>query len=184
MNNIKEQWKPIKGYEGLYEISNKGRIKSLPKKVKRGNGYMTTTTQIRTTHLDKNGYERITLSNKFGNKRNELVHRLVAIVFIPNPNNLSDVNHINEVKHHNFVENLEWCTHKHNCNHGTSSNRIGKKLSKSVYQYDINGNFIKQWNSVSEVSRVTGFSKGNISLNCRGGSITCNGFKWSYTPLH
>ena len=182
---MKEQWRDIKGYEGLYQTSNSGRIKSLPRLVRRGTaGFMKTTTQIRITHLGKKGYERVTLSNHKGKKRNELVHRLVAIAFLPNPNELPDVNHKNEVKHHNFLSNLEWCTHKYNCNHGTSPKRIGSKLSKKTYQYAMDGCFVKEYKSLSEAARVTNLSKSNIAMVCNGQYKQSGGYKWSYTPLY
>lgn len=106
-----EIWKPIKGYEGIYEISNKGRIKSISSGL------------IRKQLTDKWGYNMINLS-KEGKKTRFFVHRLVASAFLDNPNKLPQINHKDEDKTNNCVENLEWCTQKYNNEYGTRKERI------------------------------------------------------------
>lgn len=105
MGGIKEAWKPIEGYEGIYEVSDQGRIRN----VKRGGRIMTLS---KVTH----GYLASNLS-KDGKTRSILVHRLVAKAFIPNPDNKPQVNHIDGIKDHNIAPNLEWVTAQENLNH-------------------------------------------------------------------
>ena len=121
---MEEVWKDIVGYEGKYQVSNLGRVKSLNY---RGN---TNKEVIMTITKNKNGYLKIGLS-KNNKRKNYLIHRLVAQAFIDNPNKYDEVNHKDEDKSNNRVENLEWCTHKENCYYGTrikrsSENRKGK----------------------------------------------------------
>lgn len=104
MNN--EKWKPVVGYEGLYEVSNFGRVKSLRRGI------------IMKLQINQDGYPYVGLFRD-GKPKMKTVHRLVALAFLENPQNYPEVNHIDEVKHHNNVENLEWCTHKHNLTCGT-----------------------------------------------------------------
>lgn len=124
---MEEIWKDIKGYEGLYQVSNLGRVKSLPRLMWNGKGYFMSKEKILKSGT-VNGYKQVTLC-----KNNEqepfLVHRLVAEAFIPNPNNLPQVNHIIDDFEHrsdNRVENLEWCTAEYNSNYGTHNEKISK----------------------------------------------------------
>lgn len=119
-----EEWRDIIGYEGIYQISNLGRVKSL-------NYNNTGKEGLRELDDDKYGYKVINLY-KNGKGKRYSVHRLVAIAFIPNPNNLPQVNHINEIKNDNRVENLEWCTNEYNHNYGTRNKRSGESKSKKV----------------------------------------------------
>lgn len=115
-----EEWRDIKGYEGLYQISNLGRVKSL--RDNHGN--------YREKILNpsnRKGYLIVSLCRK-GRKREFKVHRLVALHFIDNPNNYSQVNHKDENKENNRVDNLEWCTPKYNSNYGTRTQRASEKL--------------------------------------------------------
>lgn len=93
-----------------------------------------------------------------------LVHRLVAEAYLPNPNNLPEINHRDECKEHNYLNNLEWSSRESNCNYGTRNERIGK----AVAQYDKEGNFIAEFVSISEASRQTGVNLNCISNCCRG----------------
>jgi len=110
-------WRPIKGYEGRYEISEDGQVKSLPK-IK---GFYIRGELILKTSLDKNGYVRVTLSDENGKSKTKKVHRLVAEAYIPNPNNLPEVNHCNGIKTDNSVNNLEWTTNVDNIRHAIKS---------------------------------------------------------------
>ena len=115
-NIINEIWRPVKGYEGLYEVSNLGRVKSVERTVfyKDGRTYMHKG-QIMTGSDNGKGYRVVSL--RTGNKRTDkLIHRLVAEAFIPNPDNKKEIDHINTDKTDNRVENLKWCTRKENCN--------------------------------------------------------------------
>ena len=120
-----EVWKDIKGYEGLYQVSNLGNVMSLHYRGTKNKK------QLLKPAKDKDGYLSIALY-KDGKTKQYRVHRLVASAFIPNPNNYSQVNHINEIKDDNRVENLEWCTAKYNNNYGdrrkhASQSQLGEK---------------------------------------------------------
>ena len=119
------EWRDIEGYEGLYQVSNLGRVRSLNCRGHKG------CIGILTPRLDGKGYEMVALY-KEGKARNTKIHRLVAQAFIPNPNNYPQVNHKDENKTNNDVKNLEWCTNEYNHNYGTRNERVGKSLSKKV----------------------------------------------------
>lgn len=174
-----EIWKDIKGYEELYQVSNMGRIKSLKRKAKNKNGYritnekiikpvLTSTCKYYTVGLCKNKKRKILL-----------VHRLVAQAFIPNPNNYKEVNHKDENKQNNNVNNLEWCNHQYNMHYGKCLKMISiNQHRKKINQYDLEGNFIKQWESVSDIKKELNIT--NIASCCKGRYKQCNGYIWKY----
>ena len=179
----KEEWKPIKEYENLYEISNYGRIRSLDRKIYH---YASKNKlQLKRGKIIKpinNGkYYVITLS-KNGKLKQYYVHKLVAQAFISNPNNLPEVNHKDENKLNNNVNNLEWCNRKYNCNYGTRNERIIAKKSKPVNQYDLDGNFIRTWKSATEAAKILKINDTSITRCCRKeyGAKTSGGSKWEY----
>lgn len=179
MNEIIEEWKPIEGYEGLYEVSNMGRVKSLGNDKSRKD-------KILFQYENKSGYLYVTLC-KDNKLRSFRVHRLVATAFIPNPNNLPTVNHINEIKNDNRLDNLEWMNMKQQINHGTCIQRRAEKerngvRSKQVYQYDKNHNLIKIWQSTRECGR-NGYKQGNVAACCRSELKHYKNYIWSYIPL-
>lgn len=141
---MQEVWKDIKGYEGLYQVSNFGRIKSLERKRIDRNQILPE--KILSIRKKENGYLTVSL-NKNTKDKKHLVHRLVAQAFIPNIDNKPCINHKDENKTNNNVDNLEWCTHKYNSNY----NNLFKKRYKKVNQYDLQGNFIKEWNSIKHI---------------------------------
>ena len=135
---MQEIWEDIEGYEGLYQVSNKGRVKSLSRLVVRVGkpNYITKEKILKCSELKGTGYPSVRLGSN-NNFKSMLVHRLVAQAFIPNPNNLPCVNHKDETRNNNDVRNLEWCTQKYNCNYGTARQRNslhnkGKKLSQET----------------------------------------------------
>ncbi|WAX17991.1 DNA endonuclease [Streptococcus phage SG586P1] len=176
----KEIWKDITGYEGLYQVSDQGRVKSLERKFHIWHGgeriQKERILKQATTH---NGYLRVTLYA--GDKPKTLkVHRLVCEAFHKNPNNKPEVNHINENRTDNRACNLEWCTRRENCNHGTHNERVAKALSKTVGQFSLDGKLIKVWQSASEVRRQIGFNQGYVSAAARGEHKQAYGFIWKY----
>ena len=180
-----EIWKDIKGYEGLYQVSNLGRVKSLY--VHNG-----TNERILKQDTEKFGYKRVLLY-KGKNHKKYKVHRLVAEAFIPKPMGKNIVNHKDEDKSNNVVSNLEWCTQKYNINYGTRTKRAinnpnyikgvlknKKRLSKKVYQYDIRNNLLKVWSSTKECDN-SGYISSNVSRCCTGKLKTYKGYKWRYS---
>ena len=192
---MEEIWRDIRGYEGLYQVSNLGRVKSLERTVFRGNGHGRHTIKEKIKKPFEDTYLQVNLNN--GKKKHYLVHRLVAETFIPNPDNKPCIDHINTDKYDNRVENLRWCTMKENQNnpltrkHMSESNkgekshmwgRRGKLCwnSKPVVQMDLNGKVIKVWDSVADIGREWGINPTHISACCRGERNTSNGYKWKY----
>lgn len=167
-----EIWKDIKNYEGLYQVSNLGRIRSFYNYKRNGNNILTP--QI------KRGYYQVGLRKDKKRKWYQL-HRLIATAFIPNPKNLPQVNHKDENKTNNSIDNLEWCTVSYNNCYGTRLKRVKEKTSRAVLQYDLKGNFIKEYNSLSEASVCCNIkSPGNITECCKGKYKQAGGFIWKY----
>lgn len=165
---MQEIWRDVVGYEGLYKVSNRGRVKSLNYE---GLGKE----EFLKLSPDKHGYMRVYLY-KDKKRKTCQVHRLVAEAFIPNPNKLPDVNHKNENPRINDISNLEWCTEKYNCNYGNRN----KKISKAVLQYDANYNLIREWNSIIEASKELKITDSNISRCCRDLRKTAGKYIWKY----
>ena len=148
-----EEWRDVVGYEGCYQVSSMGRVKSFKWNKER----------FLKPSMDKDGYLLVTLCAG-GKPKTLKVHRLVCEAFHENPDNKPQVNHINEDKTDNRACNLEWCTCKQNVNHGSRNERV----SKPVGQYSLDGKLIKLWPSTMEAGRQTGFSQGYISLAANG----------------
>ena len=159
-----EHWKAITGYEGLYEVSDLGRVKSL-------NYNHTGKEKILKPQKTNNGYLRVDLC-KDGKLKHSKVHRLVAEAFIPNPNNLETVNHKDEVKTNNTVSNLEWMSRVDNKRY--SANKSVKMFDKST------GELLATFPSTREAERVTGINNGNISTCCNGKIKSSGGYVWRY----
>lgn len=183
-NKIESQssnWTPIRGFEGLYEISVDGEVKSL-------NYNRTGKERILKLGKDGHGYPQVVLY-KDEKRRNFLVHRLVAEAFIPNPEHLPEVNHKDENPLNNKVENLEWCNHKYNMNWGTRNKRAGKAISKAlanrkdqskqVVAIDKQGRVVHVFPSTREAGR-NGYDFRNISACCRGVKKTHHGLVWKF----
>ena len=177
---MEEIWKPIVGYEGFYEVSNIGRVRSLERKDCLGRTVKERILKQTVTH---DGYLIVGLYAG-GKPKTLKVHRLVCEAFNDNRDEKPEVNHINEIKTDNRACNLEWCTRTGNNNHGTRNERaaksIAKALSKPVGQYTRDGELVKIWPSTMEVQRQAGFSQGNISKAANGNRKTAYGFIWKY----
>ena len=171
--NLKEVWKDIKGYEGLYQVSNMGKIKSL--KFSHGNKE-----KILKGNKEKFGYLVVTLYKNKGRK-NFKIHRLVAETFIPNPKNLPQVNHIDGNKQNNRIDNLEWCTAKENTNHAHKTGLANNDNSKiKVKQYDLNGNFIREWDSITDIEKSLNIDKSSVVKVCKHKRNQAGGYVWKY----
>lgn len=171
-----EIWKDIVGYEGLYQVSNYGRV------------YSHLTERILRHHNCLKGYARLIL-RKNGSNYGHTVHRLVALAFIDNPNNFPEVNHKDENPRNNVVDNLEWCTHQYNNTYGTKIARmvahtdysvIADKNSKPVAQYDLNGNYIRSWKSLQDCSSSLGYDNSAIAKCCNNKLLQVYGYQWRY----
>ena len=179
---MKEEWRDIKGFEGYYQISNMGRVKSLERMKRSGlNGgcYVTVPEKILEGVDNGYGYLQVSLS-KDGKDKNYLVHRLVAQAFISNPNNLPEVNHISEDKSDNKAENLEWCGRAYNINYGTRNQRMAEKNSKPIFSVDKESGLIMWWQSAREASRQTGIAQSSISACLKGRKKSAGGHIWFY----
>lgn len=186
----KEIWKPVVGYEGLYEVSSIGRIKSLKRVVNNNGGCRIIRELIKKNSIDSHGYEYVWLWNRSG--RTHRVHKLVATAFIPNPESKPCIDHINGNRRDNRVENLRWCTHKENSNFKIAHERMLRNApwrgkygadipwSRAVFQYDKEGNLIQEFGGVLEASRKTEINHRYISATCRGEQKTAGGFVWKY----
>ena len=169
---MEEIWKDVEGYEGLYQVSNMGRVRSLRRNI------------ILRQRITRKGYKMVKLSTN-NIRKGYYIHRLVATAFIPNPDNLPQVNHKDENKLNNCVGNLEWCDCKYNQNYGTGTRRrqlanTNGKCSKPVLQYSLDGTFIKEWKSTMDVERNLGFDNSHISACCRNIRKTAYGYIWKY----
>lgn len=158
---MKEEWRDVKDFEGLYKVSNFGRIKSNNKILK--------------ARQRKDGYLIVALS-KCGYAKNYYLHRLVAEAFVTNKSNLPCINHIDENKQNNYVYNLEWCTRSYNNNYGTARKRSVEKISKKVLCIETNTIF----NSILEASKTTNINAANICEVCKGCRKTAGKYHWKY----
>lgn len=175
---IDEIWKPVVGYEGYYEVSNLGRVRSIDRTIvdkkgmtKKLHGHM------RMQQKQRNGYYSLILT-RGGKSKRLLVHRLVGTAFVPNPNNLPEINHKDETRDNNRADNLEWCDRSYNNVYGERLKKQIKRQSKPVKQM-LNGDVIAVYPSAMEASRKTGITQGGISGCCRGELKTSGGYQWA-----
>jgi hypothetical protein len=165
-----EIWKNIVGYEGLYQVSNLGNIMRVSWGQWSNNGRVLSPVWLK-------GYHRVSLSKNWVMKK-YLVHRLVALAFLPNPESKSDVNHIDGARNNNSLSNLDWCTSSENKVH--SIEVLGSWI-KWVIQYDLKWNEIERFTSIKWASIATGVHGSNIWSACQGRSKTAGWFRWKYS---
>ena len=182
---MREIWKDVVGYEGLYQVSNMGNVRSLKWK---NCGY----TRNLWLKPHNKGYFQVELvKNK--KKKTFVVHRLVSVAFIPNPDNLPCVNHKDENKQNNCVDNLEWCDYGYNNRysmnlhperyagiHRKSTPKYGKRKCYPIIQISLNGEIVREWENSRAIFLETGMSDWSISECCRGNRKTAYGYKWQY----
>ena len=175
-----ENWKPVVGFESVYEVSDAGEVRCINQPDK-----------YRKVSTSRTGYQFVRLYTPEGERKNKFVHRLVADAFIPNPNQKTQVNHKDGNKSNNRVDNLEWVTPAENIKHafvslGRTSPQKGvtgkqNKNSIPVYQYSLDGNFVKAYDGVSDAARAIGCNACSIISVIVGRNVTCHGYLWSYT---
>lgn len=156
-----EFWKPVVGYEGLYEVSSLGRVRSLNRGVFQQGRVQKYKGCIMSQFIGSHGYYSVRLSNH-NKKKTFLVHRIAAEAFIPNTNNLPVVNHKDEDRKNNSIDNLEWCTIAYNVNYGTTPLRRSIILGNKVAQYTTNGVLMRTFHSIHDAERKTGIKRQSI----------------------
>lgn len=171
---MKEEWRDIQGYPN-YQVSNLGRVKSLERKVDFGVGYRTVSEKILKQYIQNNGYVWVGL-HKNNKQKRMLIHRLVAMAFLPNPNNYKEVNHRDENPKNNNVDNLEWCTREYNENYGTKKQRRLEKISIPVVAYK-DGVEVMRFSSSMEAQR-NGYNQQCVRYCCRGIYKSYKGYEW------
>lgn len=182
---MNEVWNDIQGYEGLYQVSNLGRVRSLDRYVPHARlGQKFCKGHLMATHQTNAGYLAVNLCK--GNKYTSFdVHRLVAAAFIPAESfDAVQVNHKDENKHNNRADNLEWCSRSYNNTYGTKITRQKAQIEKAVLQYDVDGNFVKEFSSATAAEKeISGKFTGAISRCLSGKTKTAYGFKWRYKEV-
>lgn len=179
-----ELWRDVLGFEGIYNVSNYGRVKRLKRHPKDGKKSIMRD-RILSPRKDKDGYLHVCLTRD-GKMKKMLVHRIVLSAFVPNPNNLPMVNHKNEVRDDNRLENLEWCDAKYNNSYGTAVEK--RKIAQrqcynkvvKVHQYTLNGEYIKGFSTIVDASLETGICRTDIQYAMKGKMSRAGNFQWLY----
>lgn len=175
---MKEIWKDIKNYEGYYQVSNLGNIKSLERTTAlNGNGKRAEAEKTLKLKKHRDGY-LITGLRKNGTRKWFIVHRLVAEAFIPKIDGKDKINHKNENKEDNNINNLEWCNTLYNNTYGTRIERVREKTSIPIEQYDKDDNYINSFSSISNAGRKTNTDISSICKCINGKQSNANGFIW------
>lgn len=177
---MKEIWKDVLEFKGIYQVSNIGRVRSLDRDVKAKTGRIKHTRgKILAISHFPNGYCYVNFCVK-GIGTSQILHRLVAKAFIPNPNNKAEVNHKDEDINNNIIDNLEWLTSKENANYGTRNKRVSEKLSIKVVQLTKNLELIRIYDSCTKAGNTIGVGEECVIRVCKGKQHTSKGYKWMY----
>lgn len=172
-------WKDIKGYEGRYQVSNRGEVQTLLRRVPHGDHHYTRQSRLLKFTQTSRGYYRVGL-HKNGTIKQFFVHCLVIEAFLsPKPKG-AEVNHKDENPKNNDISNLEWVTHLDNMRYGTRLERTVQKRKRPIVQKTLSGEIIDIWPSAIEVERSVGYSSSDICNVCRGKNKTSHGFLWEY----
>ena len=176
---MEEIWKDIKGFEGRYQVSNMGRVRSLDRWTLNDRPYFVKGMMLKLSLNKGKGYLRVSLSDGHRNFKHYEVHRLVALHFVPGYKEGLVVNHKNEVKTDNRAENLEWCTYQYNLNY---SDAIAWKR-KPVYQYTMDGDFIAKHKCCVDVEKIMGTYQGAmVHVMYESKTGVWKGYRWSFEP--
>lgn len=184
-----EIWVDVKGYEGYYQVSNKGQVRSLDRIVTGSHGKPVKVPGCVLKGEISKGYKRVNLA-KDGKVKHMQVHRLVALNFLPNPDDLPEVNHKDENKLNNCLDNLEWCSCKYNINYGSGILKRYGARAKPVRQINAEtGEIVDEFRTIEEAERVVLTSgiggkagRGNIINCCKGRRAKAYGYRWEYIP--
>lgn len=176
---MKEIWKDIEGWEGLYQVSNLGRVKSLSRHRIVGWADYVSKEKVLKQSTNNGGYNYVWL-HKEGKKKIYKIHRLVATAFLSNPNNYKCVNHKDENKANNTVENLEFCNHSYNNNYGTRNEKVARKNGRQILQFSLDGVFLKEWDGARIAGKQLNIRHQSIYSNCKGERKSAGGFIWKY----
>ena len=182
MDNSIEIWKDIEGYEGLYQVSNRGRVKSLSRKVT--NAMFSINEHFVKVVDNGHGYKSVSLW-KDNKGKHFYVHRLVALAFVPNSNGYKYINHKDEDKSNNDVSNLEWCTAKYNCNYGNHTKKLKKSYilngnNRPIDVYDMNGVFLKTFDCSNDVCRELNIERRSLYSVCQGIVKSSKGYRFAF----
>ena len=193
---MEEIWKDVVGYEGLYQVSNQGRLLRCERVA--SNNHLLPPKIKDLQKKRKTGYMGSSIVDKSGKSHNVLIHRLVAVAFIPNHNKLPQVDHIDGNKENNCVDNLLWCTAKENVNYPISiatrskslkiaqnnpqtiSKKIKSSHKKKVNQFSLSGEFIKTYESLRDIQRTLGFNITNVTACAHGRKRSAYGYIWKF----
>ena len=182
---MEEIWKDIEGFEGRYQVSNLGRVRSLDRKVEGHNQHgkwcRVEKGRIMAQKLQNTDRYQVALRGSDGKRTTHYVHRLVAMAFVPGYFEGATVNHKNEDHHDNRAENLEWMTKAENNAYGTHNVRVGKALRMSVEMLTDEGEHVAYFDSMSEASEKSGCPLSSIHRCCYGRQETTNGFRFRFT---
>lgn len=174
-----EIWKDIEGFEGLYQVSNFGMVRSVDHYVTQPNPHNRKPQQVLrpgkliTFSIGSSGYYQAPLSKGNRKYKTMMIHRIVAKTFVPNPDNLEIVNHKDENKLNNRADNLEWCTTKYNAHYGKNTKRT------KVQQLDMDGNLIQEFPSARDAAKALESGHRSITESCRK-DIPFKGFRWKF----